>query len=61
VQRVRPDAVALGTEADLDRVLDILVHQPSYVRQRAVLAGGGTLRDVVELLRREFANDRVGG
>ena len=61
VERVRPDALALGTEADLDRVLDILDHQPSYVRQRAVVAAGGTLRDVVELLRREFANDRVGG
>ena len=61
VHRVRPEALALGTEADLDRVLDILDRQPSYVRQRAIVAEGGTLRDVVELLRREFANDRVGG
>ena len=61
VERVRPERSALGSEADLDRVLDILDHTPSYVRQRAVVAAGGTLRDVVELLRREFANDRVGG
>jgi carboxylate-amine ligase len=61
VSLVRPQAVALGTEADLDRVLDILDLQPSYVRQRAVVAKGGNLRDVVELLRREFAHDRVGG
>ena len=61
VSRVRPQARAMGTEADLDRVLDILDHQPSYMRQRAVVAQGGTLRDVVELLRREFAHDRVGG
>jgi carboxylate-amine ligase len=61
VERVRPHARALGSEADLDGVLAILGHAPSYMRQRAVLAGGGSLRDVVELLRREFANDRVGG
>jgi carboxylate-amine ligase len=61
VERVRPQARALGSEADLDGVPAILGHAPSYARQRAVLAGGGDLRDVVELLRREFANDRVGG
>ena len=61
VERVGPQARELGTEADLARVLDIFERQPSYVRQRAVVAGGGTLHDVVDLLRREFANDRVGG
>jgi carboxylate-amine ligase len=61
VERVRPQARALGSEADLDGVPAILGHAPSYARQRAVLASGGDLRDVVELLRREFANDRVGG
>lgn len=61
VQRVRPQARALGGEADLDGVLAILDHRPSYARQRDVLARGGTLRDVVDLLRREFAADRVGG
>jgi carboxylate-amine ligase len=61
VAQVRPFAEQLGSAADLDRVLAILEQQPSYVRQRAVVAAGGTLRDVVELLRREFANDRVGG
>lgn len=61
VERVRPQARALGSEAELDRVLDILAHQPSYARQREVVAAGGTLRDVVDLLRREWNADRVGG
>ncbi|MCU0301795.1 MAG: glutamate--cysteine ligase [Candidatus Nanopelagicales bacterium] len=61
VERVRPQAAALGSTEELEGVLAILEHQPSYARQRAVVAAGGTLRDVVELLRREFANDRVGG
>ncbi len=61
VSRVRPYAVARGSQPELDRVLDILEHQPSYARQRAVVAAGGDLHDVVQLLRREFADDRVGG
>ncbi len=61
VSRVRPYALALGSQPELDRVLDILDHGPSYARQRAVLAAGGDLRDVVQLLRLEFAEDRVGG
>lgn len=61
VERVRPQARELGADVELAGVLDILDRAPSYARQRAVLARGGTLRDVVELLRREFANDRVGG
>jgi carboxylate-amine ligase len=61
VERARPFAAQLGSTAELEGVLAILEHQPSYARQRAVVAGGGTLRDVVELLRREFAHDRVGG
>jgi gamma-glutamyl:cysteine ligase YbdK (ATP-grasp superfamily) len=61
VERVRPQARALDSQQDLDDVLDILAHAPSYRRQRDVVAAGGTLRDAVELPRREFANDRVGG
>jgi carboxylate-amine ligase len=61
VDRARPFAERLGSTAELDGVLAILEHQPSYARQRAVVAAGGSLRDVVELLRREFAHDRVGG
>ncbi|MGB8021480.1 MAG: glutamate--cysteine ligase [Candidatus Nanopelagicales bacterium] len=55
VDRVRPAARALGGEPDLDRVLDLLAAAPSYARQRDVIDRGGTLRDVVALLRREFA------
>lgn len=61
VSRVRPYAQALGSQPDLDRVLAILDHRPSYARQRAVVTAGGDLRDVVHLLRQEFASDRVGG
>jgi carboxylate-amine ligase len=61
VERVRPEARTLGSQAELEGVLAILGQSPSYARQRDVIASGGTLRDVVELLRREFANDRVGG
>ena len=61
VARVRPFAQELGGEAELGGVLDILDRTPSYARQRAVVQDGGTLTDVVELLRREFLNDRVGG
>lgn len=61
VARMVPHARALGSESDLRRILDILDHRPSYARQREVVAGGGSLDDVVDLLRREFAQDRVGG
>ncbi len=61
VERVRPQAVELGGEVELAGVLDILRHTPSYARQRAVVQNGGSLADVVELLRREFRTDQVGG
>ncbi len=61
VELVRPQSRALGGEAYLQGVLDIVDHRPSYARQRALVARGGSLRDVVGLLRREFAADRVGG
>lgn len=61
VARVRPYADALGGSAELDGVLDILRKTPSYARQRAVVQNGGSLADVVELLRREFRSDQVGG
>ncbi len=61
VERVRPHARALDGEQYLDGVLRLLADRPSYARQRALVADGGSLRDVVSLLRREFASDRVAG
>lgn len=60
VERVRPYARALGGEQDLDRVLGLLAGKPSYTRQRDVIEQGGTLRDVVVLLRQEFAANAAG-
>lgn len=61
VELLRPYADTLGSRAELDRVPKILRDTPSYARQRRVIQDGGSLRDVVELLRREFVTDRVGG
>ncbi|MGV1003302.1 MAG: glutamate--cysteine ligase [Candidatus Nanopelagicales bacterium] len=61
VAKVRPLAARLGGEPELLSTLDILTRTPSYARQRAVVQDGGTLTDVVELLRREFREDRIGG
>jgi gamma-glutamyl:cysteine ligase YbdK (ATP-grasp superfamily) len=61
VEQDRPEARELGGDRESDGVLAILDHTPSYPRQRAVVSAEGTLRDAVELLRREFATDQVGG
>ncbi len=49
----------LGCESELADVRAILDHGPSYERQRAIVAAGGTLADVVQALRRELATDQV--
>ena len=61
VERVRPHARRLGSETELSGVLAILDHGPSYVRQRDLVSRGGSLSDVVSLLSRELATDRIGG
>jgi carboxylate-amine ligase len=60
VDDVRPVAVDLGCAAELADVLAMLEWRPSYARQRDVVAGGGTLTDVVHSLRRELVTDRPG-
>jgi carboxylate-amine ligase len=61
VELLSPWAARLGCTEELGRVPRILSDTPSYARQRRVIQDGGTLRDVVELLRREFVTDQVGG
>ncbi len=60
VTDLTPIATELGSAAELADVTTILDQGPSYVRQRAVRAGGGDLHDVVRALVRELATDEPG-
>jgi glutamate---cysteine ligase / carboxylate-amine ligase len=60
VNELDPVADALGCRDELSRVTAILDHGPSYERQRAVVAGGGTLADVVSALVAELTTDCPG-
>lgn len=57
VEVLTPVAAELGTLDALDSVRGILELGSSAQRQRAVVAQGGSLRDVVALLREELAAD----
>ncbi|MDQ4130082.1 MAG: glutamate--cysteine ligase [Actinomycetota bacterium] len=57
VEELRPVGRRLGCVQELQQVLEILDHDPSYARQRAVLAGGGSLVDVVDTLVAELVAD----
>ncbi|MEU3020452.1 MULTISPECIES: glutamate--cysteine ligase [unclassified Nocardiopsis] len=57
VRELAPVATRLGCADDLDTVSEILDKGASYERQRAVVADGGSLRDVVDLLSAEFEGD----
>ena len=61
VERVQPVARRLGSEAELGDVLSIVKDRPSYARQRDLVVGGGSLHDIVDMLRAELATDRIGG
>jgi len=61
VAELRPVADRLGCAAELDVVSEVLDHGASYERQRAVVATGGSLTDVVDALVTEFAEDRFVG
>lgn len=55
---LEPVAGRLGCGAELDVVAEVLESGASYERQRAVVSGGGGLKDVVDALVTEFAEDR---
>jgi carboxylate-amine ligase len=61
VAELRPVADRLGCAAELDMVSEVMDHGASYERQRAVVAAGGGLTDVVDALVKEFAEDRFVG
>jgi carboxylate-amine ligase len=58
VDLLRPTAERLGTNTQLDDVLSIARRGSGTDRQRSVVAGGGTLLDVVNHLIREFDTDQ---
>ena len=58
VRELEPVAGLLGCSAELDVVSEVLEHGASYERQRAVVAAGGGLTDVVDALVTEFAENR---
>ncbi|MGQ0520371.1 MAG: glutamate--cysteine ligase [Actinomycetota bacterium] len=63
VSELTPTAARLGCEAELQHLLD-MAGRPSYVRQREVVAGGGSLVDVVDSLVAELRSGepwRPGG
>lgn len=54
VRELKPVATRLGCAEDLDLISEILDKGASYERQRAVVAEGGTLDDVVDMLAAEL-------
>jgi len=61
LDELAPTATKLGCTDELSGIRLILEHGPSYKRQRAVVAAGGSLIDVVDLLRDEMLTDTPGG
>jgi carboxylate-amine ligase len=55
-----PVAARLGCAAHLRMVGEVLAKGASYERQRAVVAAGGALTDVVDALLGELASDTIG-
>jgi len=47
----------LECEAELASVMEIIEEGPSYARQRALVAAGGSLEDVVDALIEELRTD----
>ena len=58
VTELTPTAQRLGCESELQHARAIVGHGPSYLRQRDVVASGGTLVDVVDSLVDELRTDR---
>jgi glutamate---cysteine ligase / carboxylate-amine ligase len=58
VRDLEPVASRLGCADELSVVSEVLDHGASYERQRAVVAAGGELADVVDALVAEFTEDR---
>jgi carboxylate-amine ligase len=61
VEELSPVASRLGCLDELESNLRLMETGPSYLRQRRVLADGGSYPDVVDSLVRELETDRPGG
>jgi carboxylate-amine ligase len=61
VRELDPVAERLGCAAELAVAFEVLDQGASYERQRALVASGGELADVVDALAAEFAEDRFVG
>ncbi len=57
VGELGPVAERLGCAEELQDVLRILDHGPSYLRQRAIRDAGGSASDIVDALIRELETD----
>jgi carboxylate-amine ligase len=58
VRELEPVAERLGCAAELAVAFEVLDQGASYERQRALVASGGELADVVDALAAEFSEDR---
>ena len=58
IQELTPIAERLGCREELAVASEILEHGASYERQRAIVAAGGSLEDVVTALVTEMREDR---
>jgi carboxylate-amine ligase len=58
VEDLSPVARRLDCERELLTLNDMVDEGPSYVRQRAVMAEGGSTSDVVDMLVEELRSDR---
>jgi carboxylate-amine ligase len=61
VRELEPVADRLGCAEELAVTTEVLTHGASYERQRAVAAATGDLKQVVDALITEFAEDRFAG
>ena len=61
VRELEPVADRLGCAEELAVTTEVLIHGASYERQRAIAAATGDLRQVVDALITEFAEDRFAG
>ena len=59
IEELSPVASRLGCLDELRSNLEVLDHGPSYLRQRRVLAAGGSYADVVDSLIGELETDRL--
>ncbi len=57
LDELEPVGKRLGCAAELEHARAIMDRGPSYIRQREVVAAGGTLADVVDTLVEEMATD----